>query len=167
VRDHYDALAGVVQDPQVALTLWPGELGGPRTAAQTQTRLDEHISHWDEHGFGLWMFFERAGGAAIGYAGPRRTVVEDRPEIEIAYAVTSTQWGKGFATEMARAATKDALARCGQTGLVCFTLESNRASQRVMEKAGFRYERDIVRAGLPHVLYRLSAQVGSTGGSVD
>ncbi len=37
------------------------------------------------------------------------------------------------------------------------TLPTNRASRRVMEKAGFGYERDTVHAGLPHVLYRLPA----------
>jgi RimJ/RimL family protein N-acetyltransferase len=41
--------------------------------------------------------------------------------------------------------------------VVCFTLTTNRASQRVMEKAGFEYERDIVHAGLPHVFYRITA----------
>jgi RimJ/RimL family protein N-acetyltransferase len=44
-----------------------------------------------------------------------------------------------------------------RSDLVCFTLTTNHASQRVMEKVGFRYERDVLHAGLPHVLYRLSA----------
>lgn len=38
--------------------------------------------------------------------------------------------------------------------LVAFTLPHNAASRRVMEKAGFAYERDTEHAGLPHVLYR-------------
>jgi ribosomal-protein-alanine N-acetyltransferase len=41
--------------------------------------------------------------------------------------------------------------------VVCFTLRTNRPSQRVMKKAGFEYERDVVHAGLPHVLYRMTA----------
>ena len=39
--------------------------------------------------------------------------------------------------------------------VVAFTLPDNIASRRVMEKAGFAYDRDIQRAGLPHVLYRI------------
>ena len=50
-----------------------------------------------------------------------------------------------------------AFERLGMEELVCFTLTINRASQRVMEKAGFEYERDVVHAGQPHVLYRLTA----------
>ena len=38
---------------------------------------------------------------------------------------------------------------------VSFTLPDNVASRRVMEKLGFRFERDTPYAGLPHVLYRL------------
>jgi len=38
---------------------------------------------------------------------------------------------------------------------VCLTQPHNVGSRRVMEKAGFTYEREFLRAGLPHVLYRL------------
>jgi hypothetical protein len=34
------------------------------------------------------------------------------------------------------------------------TLPPHRASQRVMLKAGLVYQREIVHAGVPHVLYR-------------
>ena len=45
----------------------------------------------------------------------------------------------------------------GLADLVCFTLTTNRASQRVMEKVGFGFEREVEHAGLPHLLYRLRA----------
>jgi ribosomal-protein-alanine N-acetyltransferase len=151
--DHLDELALVVQDPRVAESLWPGPLGGPRTAAQTHERLCDQIAHWSEHGFGIWMFADRASGDPVGYAGPRWTEIEGRPEVEIAYAVRSDRWGEGLGTEMARASVQAAL-EDGIRGLVCFTHPGNAASRRVMEKASFRYEREFERAGLPHVLYR-------------
>jgi [ribosomal protein S5]-alanine N-acetyltransferase len=141
----------------VAASLWPGPLGGPRTSAQTHARLEDYIRHWDSHGFGLWMYFDRTTGEAVGYAGPRHTSVEDRPEIEIAYAVASARWGEGLATEMARASVREAL-EAGIVDLVCFTLTGNAASRRVMEKVGFRYQREFEREGLRHALYRLPKQ---------
>jgi RimJ/RimL family protein N-acetyltransferase len=39
--------------------------------------------------------------------------------------------------------------------LVCFRLTSNKASQRVMEKARFEFDRKFIYAEQPHVLYRL------------
>ena len=44
----------------------------------------------------------------------------------------------------------------GLPDLVTYTLPGNLASRRVMEKLGFTYEREVVHADLPHVLYRLT-----------
>ncbi len=41
--------------------------------------------------------------------------------------------------------------------VVSYTLPHNAASRRVMEKLGFSYEREIVHADLPHVLYRIQS----------
>jgi [ribosomal protein S5]-alanine N-acetyltransferase len=41
---------------------------------------------------------------------------------------------------------------------VAFTLATNQASRRVMEKVGGQFESDIVHAGLPHVLYRITRE---------
>ena len=41
--------------------------------------------------------------------------------------------------------------------LISFTQVTNLASRRVMEKAGFHYERDFTYANTPHVLYRQPA----------
>ena len=40
--------------------------------------------------------------------------------------------------------------------MIAYTLPDNLASRRVMEKAGFAYEREIQWVGMPHVLYRRS-----------
>jgi hypothetical protein len=77
--------------------------------------------------------------------------------VELAYALMAEYWNRGLATEMAGAILSVAFERLGIEELVCFTLTTNRASQRVMEKAGFEYERDVVHAGQPHMLYRVTA----------
>ncbi len=64
-------------------------------------------------------------------------------------------WGKGLATEMARAIVKAGFEHLGLESIVAFTLPANFASRRVMEKAGLSYEREITWAAMPHVFYRL------------
>ena len=61
--------------------------------------------------------------------------------------------GSGPATELAQASVDVAFDELGLREVVAFTLPDNVASRRVMEKAGLRYEREIVHVGLPHVLY--------------
>ena len=59
---------------------------------------------------------------------------------------------------MAAAILERAFGALGLSNVVAFALTSNRASQRVMEKLGFRYERHVLHAGLPHVLSRITAR---------
>ena len=59
------------------------------------------------------------------------------------------------ATEMATAVVQYAFEELRVTQLVAYTLPTNVASRRVMEKCGFEYEKEIVHAGLRHALYRL------------
>ena len=143
------------QDPLIMATL-----GGLRSEERTRQWLQENMDQWERHGFGLWMFRLAADGSFVGRGGLRKATVEGREEVEVAYALRPEWWGRGFATEIAAAAVEVGFGPLGLAELVCFTLHTNRASQRVMEKVGFRYERDCLHAGLPHVLYRLRACSG-------
>jgi ribosomal-protein-alanine N-acetyltransferase len=93
----------------------------------------------------------------VGYAWLCHTQAGGKDEIELGYALLPEFWGKGLATEMAKATVAVGFEQLALPELVCFTLVTNEASQRVMEKAGFRYERDFVHVGLPHMFYRLTA----------
>jgi ribosomal-protein-alanine N-acetyltransferase len=139
-------------DPVVMATL-----GGVRTKAYVAEYLERQMAHWEQHGYGLWTVRDPLTGRFAGRGGLRHADVEGRPEVEISYAFLCDYWGRGWATELARACARIAFYELKRADLVCFTLPTNRASQRVMEKVGFRYERDIVHADLPHVLYRMSA----------
>ena len=77
--------------------------------------------------------------------------------MEIGWAVVPERWGEGLGTELARASVAVAFGELGLDTVVAFTQPGNAASRRVMEKAGFVFERDFAHAGLPHVLYRLRA----------
>lgn len=90
----------------------------------------------------------------VARGGLLSTIVEGRQEIELLYAVKAECWGLGYATELALAATEHACTVAQAESVVAFTLPDNQASRRVMQKAGFTYERDITHADLPHVLYR-------------
>jgi RimJ/RimL family protein N-acetyltransferase len=150
--EDYDDLLRLSQDARVTATL-----GGPRSAPETRKFLQDYIDHWARYGYGVWAFRDRAGDHFIGRAGLRNIRVGGRDEVELLYAVRAEEWGKGLATEMSEAILKVAFELLRLPDIVAFTLPTNRGSRRVMEKVGFRYERDIVHANLPHVLYRLTA----------
>lgn len=155
--DHLADLLALHADPRMMATL-----GGVRTDAQTRAFLAANLDHWERCGFGLWMLHDRAGRLA-GRAGLRRVAIAGIEETEIAYALLPDFWGRGLATEIARALRDIGFARLGLSSLVAFTLPDNRASRRVMEKLGLRFERAFEHAGLPHVLYRIARDATPAG----
>jgi len=149
-ESHFEELARLHRDPRVMATL-----GGLRTDEDTRRLLAAFVRHWRDHGYGVWVFRARDGGSFIGRCGLRRGIVDGAEETEVMWAVMSEHWGKGFGTEMARAAVDAAFTLADLEDVVAFTLPENAASRRVMDKTGFTFEKEIEWKGLRHVLYRL------------
>ena len=91
----------------------------------------------------------RATPTMIGRAILRHLDVEGVDEVEVGYGFMPEYWGRGLATEIARACVRIGFDQLGLRSLVAITTPPNLASQRVMTKAGLVYERDIVHAGDP------------------
>ena len=132
-------------------------LGGVRSDAETRAWLERNLERWERDGFGRWVFRDRADCGLVGRGGLRRFELEGSDEVELNYTVVAERWNLGFGTEIARAVVAVGAEHLGLRDVIAFTLPTNVASRRVMEKAGFVYERDIVHANLPHVLYRRRA----------
>jgi ribosomal-protein-alanine N-acetyltransferase len=142
-------------DPRVMRTL--SRDGNIFSHEQTAQWLESNMAHWERYGFGAWLFRNKARGDFIGRGGLRHTHAGGHDEVELAYAISSAFWNQGYASEIARASLHVGFEQLELPNIVCFTLTTNRVSQRVMEKAGFRYERNIVYVGLPHKLYRIDS----------
>jgi RimJ/RimL family protein N-acetyltransferase len=138
-------------DPRVGATLWSRP--APPTEDEIVDGLAAKVDHWDRHGFGLWLVRDRETGRAVGRGGLQYTYTADLHDVEAAWAIVPERWGQGLATELAHACVEVGFEQLGLRRIVAFTLPENIASRRVMEKAGFEYERDIAHAGLVHVLY--------------
>lgn len=145
-----DKLLLMHEDPVVMKTL-----GGIRTHKETNDNLSWNLDEWQQNGFGFWMFYLKNTDIWIGRGGIRRVIVNDCEEVEVGYALMPAFWHQGYATEIALASVEIAFEILRLQNLVAFTLTTNKASQHVMEKVGFKYERDFTHANLPHVLYRL------------
>ena len=142
-------------DPKVMKTLSAD--GKPLSEEATREHIRQTVEHWEQHGFGLWAFRRKTDGHFIGRGGLKIYQIEGKDVIGLAYAVLSDYWNQGFATEMGHASLEVGFGRLGLPEIASWTLPINLASQRVMEKLGFRYERDFEFAGLRHRLYRISA----------
>ncbi|MEQ1716972.1 MAG: GNAT family N-acetyltransferase [Hyphomicrobium sp.] len=75
------------------------------------------------------------GGALIGICG---YTADDEGTAEIGYWIGKPYWGKGFATEAASHLMAHGFTRGGIKRFTCCHFTENPASQRVIEKLGFR-----------------------------
>ncbi len=97
---------------------------------------------------------ERSSGGVVGRVGLSRTRVQGRSEVEVAWFLDSSVWGRGYATEAAQSAVRSGFTDLELASVVSYTTPANLASQSVMRRLGFEYEAEIEHAGLPHVLFR-------------
>jgi RimJ/RimL family protein N-acetyltransferase len=121
-------------------------LGGVRTPAQTAAYLETSLSHWADHGLGLWTL-RTYDEAFVGRAGLRHVELEGVAELEVAYTFVRSAWGQGFATEITRSLVEIWKRQCSETSLVGIVIKGNLSSERVLLKSGFSYERDAVFHG--------------------
>jgi RimJ/RimL family protein N-acetyltransferase len=86
------------------------------------------------------------------------------PAVEVGWRLARDYWGRGFASEAARAAVADGFNRIDLEEIVSFTVPANVRSTRVMERLGLTHDPadDFDHPRLPvghrlrrHVLYRL------------
>lgn len=129
-------------------------LGGLRDEAHTRDYLTRNLQHWANHGFGLWIVRERGGGEPIGRGLLRHLLVDGVDEIEVGYAFYQPFWGRGLASEITNACLANGRDALGITRFVALTAVDNVASQRVLMKAGFRQDKEVVHEGARHWLFR-------------
>jgi RimJ/RimL family protein N-acetyltransferase len=122
-------------------------------------------AHWEEHGFGQWVVELPGEASFIGVVG-LETVSYDAhftPAVEVAWRLVRAYWGRGYATEAAKAALDYGFGEVGLGEIVALTVPANQRSRRVMERLGMTRspQDDFDHPRLPegplrrHVLYRL------------
>ncbi|MGE0711850.1 MAG: GNAT family N-acetyltransferase [Planctomycetota bacterium] len=156
------AFAALNADPRVVEFL-PAAL----TRAESDALAAKIRATFAERGYGLWAV--EAPGAAdfLGFVGLSSPPWEApfTPCVEVGWRLAHARWGRGYATEAARAALDFGFAMLGLAEIVSFTVPANLRSRRVMEKLGLRhapaddFDHPRLPAGHPlrrHVLHRLA-----------
>lgn len=97
--------------------------------------------HWLLRGYGPYVLEEKATGSVVGTAG--LWYPGDWPEPEIKWGLVRSHWGRGLASEAARAVLHMAAAACPQLSLISLIHGDNIASIRVALAVGAAHERDM------------------------
>lgn len=134
-------------------------LGGTVSEDIVKERFLKSLAGWEKNGFDAWLWFEKNSNKFVGRAGLRVLELEGERVIEVGYVLLPEFWNQGLASEMASASIEIAYEVLKLKEIVCFTSVTNKPSKRVMEKIGFKYDRNFVYLGEEHMLYRLSYDI--------
>ncbi len=120
----------------------------------------------EERGWGLWAVERREDGAFVGLTGLHipGDSLPCMPCVEVGWRLVFDAWGRGYATEAARASLRFGFEELHLPEIVAFTVPANHRSRAVMERLGMRRDAPTFEhPGLPeghplreHCLYRLS-----------
>ena len=80
-------------------------------------------------------------------------VYEPTGEPELGYSLARSDWGRGYATEAARACLDAALTHLTDARVVALVDAENHASLRVAERIGMRHVDTVEAHGRPHILF--------------
>lgn len=156
-----DAFAALNADP-VVMRFFPTTL----TREESDQVADRIEAHFVQHGFGFWAIEVLDGPPFVGFTG-LSTVTFDAPftpATEIGWRLAREYWGRGIATEAARAALDFGFGELGLREVVAFAVKDNARSRAVMERLGMTHDPrdDFDHPRLPsgdplqrHVLYRI------------
>ena len=146
-----DALAAIWADPEV--TRFLPSRGLPILKADVEKSLMSFIHHWQERRYGIWAI-EDNSSEMVGYCGLR--YLDELDEVEVLYGLARSYWGKGIATQAAKASISYGFDVVALDRIIALVLPENIASKRVIEKAGLLYEKQIHIFGLDALYYSLS-----------
>jgi ribosomal-protein-alanine N-acetyltransferase len=131
-----DAHGRLYADPEVTRYLAGGPYLGPDARLRSERAVRRFVDHWRARGFGVWALLDRTTEAFVGQCG--LNTVDSTGEVEVLWALDRPAWGRGLATEAARAALDWGLEVAGVPAVIAIAAPANLASQRVMEKIGMR-----------------------------
>ena len=133
--DHAALLAHWTQ-PDVRRFLFDG---AALSAAEVTETIGESVADFAARGYGIWLI-ELGSGAALAGSAPLVGTAGLRPleesGLEIFYSLAPGAWGRGYATEAARAVVEYGLGPLGLPEVLAEVDEGNIASVAVVKRLG-------------------------------
>ena len=128
---------------------------GVRTVSDAERYIETGpAASYARNGFGLYLVLLKESSESIGMCGLIKR--ESLPGVDLGYAFLPRFWSKGYAIESVRAMLEFAGNEVRLERLLAIVDPNNQGSIRVLEKAGFKYER-MVRLSADDIELRLFA----------
>jgi ribosomal-protein-alanine N-acetyltransferase len=114
-----------------------------------------------DNGIGRWAIIEKSTNNFLGWTGFK--LVKERTNnhsnyFDLGYRLIRQYWGKGIATEAAKACLDYGFTELKQHVIYGMTDVNNKASKNVLGKSGLKYKETFSLNGVPHVWFEISKE---------
>lgn len=116
------------------------------------------ISNFEKLGLGKFPMFDLQTKEFVGTCGMDPYTIDGKPEVELGYRLMLKHWGKGYATEAARAIVHYGFNELKLRRIIGFALEQNIQSLKILEKIGFKYLKMMEHVAYPIDCMKLQPQ---------
>ena len=122
-----EPLAALNADPEV-MEHFPST----HTSTESALLIERMEAGFERDGFGLWAVEPRGESASVGFVGlnPVPDEMPFAPAVEVGWRLARSHWGRGIATEAARAAVEFGFSEVGLEEIVSFAFEGTRGRGR-------------------------------------
>lgn len=139
------------EDPEV--TRYTGDLPFRDEEAARQFLLD--YDQYEKHGYGRWAVLlkpENTRPEWIGWCGLK--YIPELDETDVGFRFFRSYWGRGYATEAARACLAYGFGALGLKRIVGRAMKENAASVRVLQKIGMEFWKEFDFMEHPGLYFR-------------
>lgn len=134
--------------------------GNPINSLKQAQEVIEFIRRqYQENGIGRWAVIEKHSGHFVGWSGfkfVRETTNGCVNFYDLGYRLVRNAWGKGYATEAAKALVNLGFTKLALTTIYAMADGRNKNSIRVLQKAGFLHQGRFEYEGIPHEWFKIS-----------
>lgn len=153
IEDDFETLCKLRSDEEVMKYMGGAEFSKREKFAE---RFRFYIEHQKEHGFGMNLVILKETDEIIGWAGLQH--LDGGSEIEVGYGFDKPFWGRGYATEVARALMIYGFEKLNLNKIVAVAIPENKGSWHVMEKLGMKYIKNDFHYGFECVCYAITKE---------
>jgi [ribosomal protein S5]-alanine N-acetyltransferase len=120
---------------------------------EAETIVRYVMNQYKENGYARWLVELKGTKAPIGWCGLKYH--SDTKETDIGYRFLESAWGKGYATESAKACIDYGFKHFNLKRIIGDAMKENTASINVFKKIGMNYLKDSLLDGIESVIYEI------------
>jgi RimJ/RimL family protein N-acetyltransferase len=120
--------------------------------------IERNRQRYHIFGYGLWAATEIESGELLGDCGPCWHEINDELQLEVGYHFRPRFWGRGYATEAARAVIGWCFRNVAVGHVISLIRPENVPSRHVAERNGLDVSGSVHWRGFEHLIYRMERE---------